>query len=47
MEAFKDSDFNGGDKDIVVNVDGDGLFRIMVKKNNQTVARTGYSPLKV
>lgn len=47
MEAFNDSDFSGGNQDIVVNVDGDGLFRIMVKKNNQTVARTGYSPLKV
>lgn len=47
MEAFKDSDLSGGNQDIVVNVDGDGLFRIMVKKNNQTVARTGYSPLKV
>ena len=47
MEAFNDSDFSGGNQDIVVNVDGDGLFRIVVKKNNQAVARTGYSPLKV
>lgn len=45
IEAMRAADTNG--QEISVNVDGDQLFRIMVKKNNQTVARTGLSPLKV
>lgn len=40
---------SGNDENTVinVNVDGDNLFRIMVRKNNQEVARTGNSPLIV
>lgn len=47
IEALQTAGNGSEDRDIVVNVDGEGLFRIMVNKNNQTVARTGYSPLKV
>lgn len=46
IEALQTAGANEG-QEVSVNVDGDQLFRIMVRKNNQTVARTGYSPLKV